>query len=199
MSVVGVIFDLDGTLVDSGLDFGQMRRDMKLAADDPILESLEEMSPQRRTECEEILARHEREGVARATVYEGLTELLDRLVSHQTKLAILTRNRADCARATVEATLPGYWDPIISRDEGPIKPDPWGIEEICRQWRAAPADVVMIGDYLFDIQAGLRAGARTALFARGRDRANLAGTDLADLVFDSFDCPQLASWLDKPI
>jgi phosphoglycolate phosphatase-like HAD superfamily hydrolase len=57
----------------------------------------------------------------------------------------------------------------------------------------------MIGDYLFDIQAGLQAGARTALFARGRDRASLAGTDLADLVFDSFDCPQLASWLDKPI
>ena len=36
----GMIFDLDGTLVDSGLDFEAIRRDMRLPAGMPILESL---------------------------------------------------------------------------------------------------------------------------------------------------------------
>lgn len=36
----GVIFDLDGTLVDSGLDFDSMRREMGLDPGTPILESL---------------------------------------------------------------------------------------------------------------------------------------------------------------
>ena len=37
----GMIFDLDGTLVDSGLDFAAIRRDMGLPAGSPILETLD--------------------------------------------------------------------------------------------------------------------------------------------------------------
>ncbi len=36
----GVIFDLDGTLVDSGLDFDEMRREMQLPPRQPILEAI---------------------------------------------------------------------------------------------------------------------------------------------------------------
>lgn len=199
VTLSGVIFDLDGTLVDSGLDFAQMRRDMGLGGDEPILESLETMLPERRSECEQILARHEREGVARATVYEGVPELLGQLSRAGKRLAILTRNRGDCARATIEATLPGFWDPIFSRDDGPIKPDPWAIREICRRWDTEPHQVAMIGDFIFDIEAGKRACARTALFARGRQRSELAGVELADFVFDSYLETGLAEWLEKPI
>ncbi len=41
MIVRGVIFDLDGTLVDSGLDFDLMRREMGLPPGKPLLESFD--------------------------------------------------------------------------------------------------------------------------------------------------------------
>lgn len=200
MHVEGVIFDLDGTLVDSGLDFDQMRTDMGLAPDDPILESLEAMRGQQRIDCEQVLLRHEREGVGRAVPYPGVLDLLKQLVARGLRLAILTRNRGDCTRATISAVLPDCWDHVISRDDGPIKPSPWGIQEICRRWQVDPARVVMIGDYVFDIEAGQRAGARCALFARGRDRKGLPGVEVADHVFDCFT-PQAAllDWLMKPV
>ena len=41
----GFIFDLDGTLVDSRLDFEAIRRDMGLPSRTPILEALERIAP----------------------------------------------------------------------------------------------------------------------------------------------------------
>ena len=40
MAIRGVIFDLDGTLIDSGLDFEQMRREMEFAPGRWILETI---------------------------------------------------------------------------------------------------------------------------------------------------------------
>ena len=72
MKIHGVIFDLDGTLVDSGLDFPQMRREMGLPAGMPILEGLAEIGPgERFNECLRILDRHEQEAAERATLMPG--------------------------------------------------------------------------------------------------------------------------------
>ena len=199
MGIAGVIFDLDGTLVDSGLDFEQIRADMGLAPDAPILESLETMSPRRRAECEQVLRAHEQQGAERASPYPGVLDLLGQLVTDGVPLAILTRNRGDCAQATLCSALPACWDQVISRDDGPIKPSPWGIQTICRQWQVDPARVVMIGDYVFDVEAGHQAGARTALFTRGRDRTDLAGVKIADYLFDCFTDTGLLDWLRKPL
>ncbi len=55
-----MIFDLDGTLVDSGLDFPLMRREMGLPVGMPILEGLAEIPPgERLDECLRVLDRHE--------------------------------------------------------------------------------------------------------------------------------------------
>jgi len=62
-----------------------------------------------------------------------------------------------------------------------------------------PSRVVMIGDYVFDIEAGQQAGARTALFVRGRDRESLAGAEIADYLFDCFTDATLLDWLLKPL
>jgi beta-phosphoglucomutase-like phosphatase (HAD superfamily) len=53
----GLIFDLDGTLVDSRLDFEAMRREMELPAGTPILEALEDLPAHRAERCREILHR----------------------------------------------------------------------------------------------------------------------------------------------
>ena len=73
---LGLVFDMDGTLVDSGLDFQLIRREMGIADRQPILEAIQQMSPGEADRCREILARHERAGAERATLMPGVTDFL---------------------------------------------------------------------------------------------------------------------------
>ena len=72
MSLRGIIFDMDGTLVDSGLDFDAIRRDIGLPERHPILEGVEAIpaGPERERALE-ILHRHEHEGAVRALLEAG--------------------------------------------------------------------------------------------------------------------------------
>jgi HAD superfamily hydrolase (TIGR01509 family) len=52
---------------------------------------------------------------------------------------------------------------IIGRDEALPKPDPDGLLQLASRWGVAPSDMVMVGDYRFDLDCGRAAGARTVL------------------------------------
>lgn len=71
-SVAGIIFDMDGTLVDSGLDFAAMRREMGLPDGVPLLETLENLNAAESARCRAILHRHEEAGAERASVLPGV-------------------------------------------------------------------------------------------------------------------------------
>jgi phosphoglycolate phosphatase-like HAD superfamily hydrolase len=43
------------------------------------------------------------------------------------------------------------------------KPDPDGLLQLARAWGIAPAQMVMVGDYRFDLDCGRAAGAHTVL------------------------------------
>lgn len=164
MALRGIIFDMDGTLVDSGLDFDAIRRDIGLPERHPILEGVEAIpeGPEH-DRALEILHRHEHEGAVRATPYPGVAELLERLGQLALHTGVLTRN----SRASVTTTfgLLGWtFDTVLTREDAPAKPDPTGVLAICRDWNLAPADVLFVGDYLFDLQAGHNAGTRAVLF-----------------------------------
>ena len=47
------------------------------------------------------------------------------------------------------------------------KPDPAGVQLIAERWGLPSHEIIVIGDYLFDLQAGRRAGMRSVLFAPG--------------------------------
>ena len=64
MAIRGVIFDLDGTLVDSALDFDQMRRAMGIEGSPPLLEALAEMPDERARHCRAMLAEFEHQGIS---------------------------------------------------------------------------------------------------------------------------------------
>lgn len=181
----GVIFDLDGTLVNSRLNFDAMRREMGLPAGTPILEAIGEFDGPRAAQCRRILDRHEQHGAANASPIEGAIEFsrwLNELELHQ---GVVTRNCRTAADAMLR-DWPVTLDPVICRDDGPAKPDPWAIHHIIQLWSCSPAEIVVIGDFVFDIEAGRRAGATTVLFADGRDRNGLRGVTIADHVVDSF-------------
>lgn len=181
----GVIFDLDGTLVDSHLDFDAIRREMGLPTGLPILEALDEMPHDRAARCRALLQRYEMEAAEKASLHDGVVGFLELLDAQGIQRAVVTRNRSDVAKRTLQR-LGLNFEIVIAREDGPVKPDPWAIQHICGFWRIKPQDALVIGDFHFDIEAGRRAGSSTMLLTHGRDAAKLQGASEPDYVVNSF-------------
>ncbi len=156
-----VIFDLDGTLTVRNLDFDAIRAEIGLPPG-PILEALSDMPPDQRTVAERILDHHERVAAETATLHAGAAETVGTLRDRAYAVAILTRNTQPNARRVLDR-FDIHVDAIRTREDGDIKPDPGGVLHLCERFNAAPADSWMVGDYLFDIQAGHGAGLKTVL------------------------------------
>ncbi|MBA62650.1 MAG: hypothetical protein CMJ76_09830 [Planctomycetaceae bacterium] len=196
MAIKGIIFDMDGTLIDSRLDFDQMRHDMDLPIEAPILETIESYTGLRRQQCNEVLRVHEQIGVEKATVFPGVSELLEYAQSLDLKMAIVTRNLHEFAVEMLRM-LPVTFSPVIGREEGPIKPDPWALCHICENWGLETHQVVMAGDYRFDLEAGKRAGCPTLWFSQKRVIGNSDWHQMADYILE--DNFQGAELLDRII
>jgi HAD superfamily hydrolase (TIGR01509 family) len=197
MPIRGVIFDLDGTLVDSRLDFDLMRREMGIAGSPPLLEALAEMPPEDAQRCWRILEQHERRGAEQATVYPGVHSFLDELATRGLRRAVVTRN----SRATTSpmlARLALSFDPVICREDEPIKPHPAAIWKICETWGIPPADCVMIGDYRFDIEMARAADMHAVLFTGSGHASGLTDLSEVDVVLASFArSTPFWAWLDQ--
>jgi HAD superfamily hydrolase (TIGR01549 family) len=178
------IFDMDGTLTRSVHDFQTIRSTLGLADGAPILESIEVMGDTERTAALEEVAAWERGLVARAAAQPRARELLARLQSRGARLGILTRNLRSLAHLTLaEAGLSEYFarTDVLGRDSAAPKPSPEGILLLLEQWAGTADQAVMVGDYVFDAQAGRAAGVATVLLDPAR-RPEWEG--FADLVLD---------------
>jgi phosphoglycolate phosphatase len=199
MPVRGVIFDLDGTLVDSGLDFDLMRSEMGIAPGQALLEAIEKLPDPAASRCRAILARHEWAGAQAATLMPGVQDFLAALHRCGIRRAVFTRNSRAVALATL-GRLALDFDTLMAREDAPAKPDPTAIWRICAQWQLQPVEVALIGDYRFDIEAGQRAGVRTVLYAAEQEPRVSCGADEADFCLRSFTDPQkLINWFAEPI
>jgi phosphoglycolate phosphatase len=183
--VRGVVFDMDGTLVESALDFDAMRREMNLPPGRPVLEALAAMAEDEAQRCRAILDRHERLGAERAFVFPGVAEFLDWLSGRNIRQAVWTRNGRGAADATL-ARLNLRFDRVVTREDGPAKPDPSAIWAICEAWNCDRRELILIGDYVFDLEAAKRAGIRGVLFTAGLEPHECEGHELADFALRSF-------------
>jgi HAD superfamily hydrolase (TIGR01549 family) len=174
-----VIFDMDGTLIKSMLDFDRMREEIGID-EEPLLEAIEKMEPSAQERALEILHRHEELAAAASELQEGAHDVLAAFRQLGIPLALMTRN----SRASVSAFLSRHeviFELIRTREDGICKPSPQPVFEICRHFKVDPRDAWVIGDYLYDIQCGAAAGSNTILLLdRQQERPGWA--DQADLV-----------------
>jgi HAD superfamily hydrolase (TIGR01549 family) len=183
--VRGVVFDLDGTLVVEQLDYDQIRRELGFPQRVPLLEAIAELSEAEQILAHAVLHRHEQTAALTATLNAGVMAFLDWLDSRGVRRALFSRNsRAAVALALERCGL--SFELIVAREDAPHKPRPDGLVKICSAWNLPPAQVLMIGDYLYDIEAGIAAGTRTALVTHGcsppfRDQANLAFSSFVEI------------------
>ena len=168
--IKAVIFDLDGTLTRPFLDFKQIRTEIGLPLDrSSLLEEIQKMPPEEAQRALAILERHEEAAVVNAEENEGVSALLDYLEERGIACAVVTRNSARSTFKVIEK-LNLRIERVITRDSGfALKPSPQALEALIKEWGVSPSQVLMVGDFRYDIQAGKAAGTWTCLVTNGRE------------------------------
>jgi HAD superfamily hydrolase (TIGR01509 family) len=161
------IFDLDGTLTVAVHDFDGIRRSLGLPTGVPILEAIAGLHPEAAAHTTRRLDALELALAERAQPQPGAQPMLAALQARGCRLGIVTRNSEANAAVTLQAAgLTEFFTPgdVVGRESCAPKPSPNGITHLLARWRASGGEAVMVGDYLYDLQAGRAAGAGTVLF-----------------------------------
>lgn len=174
-----VIFDLDGTLVDSLGDIGRAVNHALAAHGLPthpldayrrfvgegVRRLAERVVPAERPELiTPVLAEYQRfyaENLLLSTrPFEGIEPLLDALCARGMRLAVLS-NKPDPATQTIVRALFSRW-PLRAvqgeRSDVPRKPDPTGALQLTRVLETEPSRCLFVGDSGIDMQTAVNAG-----------------------------------------
>ncbi len=193
-SVRALIFDLDGTLIDSKLDLIRSVNAMLLEMgreqlhEDTISGYIGHGAPQlvsqalgqaaTEQECKRalkfFLAYYEDHKMDSTCAYPGVPEALQQLAVFP--MAILTNKPVRISvRILEELGLAKYFRAVYGGNSFETKkPDPLGARTILRGFGAAPAEAILIGDSEVDVQTARNAGTLAAAVNYGfgtHDRA----------------------------
>ncbi|MFQ5722719.1 MAG: HAD family hydrolase, partial [Candidatus Aminicenantales bacterium] len=141
-----VIFDLDGVIVKSRLDFNLIRKEIFGSdLDKPVLEQIEQLKdPEEKKRALRILENHETKAALTSELNFGIAALLRWLSQKKIKRAIVTRN----SRKSVSIILDRFgldFDAIITRKEARPKPAGEPVLLVCEKMGLQPKEVILIG------------------------------------------------------
>lgn len=185
--LLGIAFDLDGTLVLSRHDFKRMRHEVvriaerygvmpgHLSLEWPIHQIIEtsreeihnsgapdatlfRFEAEYRKRLDEI----EMEALPRTVVRPGADELLKALTERGFRIGLLTRASEAFARAALNRThLAPYFGYLRSRSSaGPAKPSPESLLHLLREMQVPLDRAVYVGDHLLDVECAVAAHVR---------------------------------------
>ncbi len=180
----GVIFDMDGTLIEPLIDFAAIRAELGIDPRCGILESIEAMPDPARQKAHQYLLTRELSAAREAKLTPGAAELSQAIRRAGLKTALLTRNTQEAVQIVLQRFGQLEFDLSWSREDGPIKPEPDGILRPTRALGIDPARTACVGDFHYDITAANAAGAVSILLLRtpGAQRPDYA--DQADYVIE---------------
>ncbi len=201
-SVRGVIFDWDGIIAETKLDFSPIRNKYFAGRRVPLLEAAAEMAPPEREEFLNAISDEEMRGAKTAVPVSGTAELVDYLDAHGIPWCIVSRNcreSIDLGARVIGFELPKH---VFSREAPHVKPDPAAMIDAVSAMGVPVAECLAIGDYLYELLAARRAGMRCVL-VRGTDPACTALADgcfstMSDLVHAFSEGKYLIPWEYHP-
>lgn len=175
-----VIFDLDGTLLDTIGDLAaaanwvcrengwpeHTEREVMDMVGHGIPNLISQFSPEGfRSEAEvartlpKFSAYYGAHNMERTCPYPGIPELLAKLKAAGVQLAVFSNKADDFSRVIVEHYFPGVFDVIRGKVEGlPVKPDPAGTRLVLEALNADPKTTIYVGDSNVDIRTGHNVG-----------------------------------------
>jgi len=176
-----VLFDLDGTLVDTngliadtwrytakmmnGRDFTD--KEIRETLGEPLWDSMRRIFPDADPEIAiEIYRTYQRERLLeRIEPFEGVEETLRFLSESGYKMGIVTsRMRNSTERILEHLGLGGFFGEVLTASDTEIfKPDPAPIHSMLDMLGSVPEEAIYIGDTAHDILCGLAAGVFTVL------------------------------------
>jgi phosphoglycolate phosphatase len=209
-----IMFDLDGTLVDSGIDIMNALNRALSPLGVPVLTKGQTISlvgegvtrlvekvvgSGQVTRRDEVLTRfidYYAEHLTDATrPYPGVIRTLERL-SGRRKAVISNKMESLSRRVLADLGLIDYFDVVLGGDSiEEKKPSPKALFHVMDLLSAAPGEAVMVGDSSFDIQAGKAAGVTTVAVSYGFRAADTLLE--ADFIIDAMEAlPDLLERLE---
>jgi 2-phosphoglycolate phosphatase len=183
-----VLFDLDGTLVDSGKDIAEaanrtlLRLGLEARPEEEIVSFVGDgirrfmeraLGPHPQMDVDAAIRDFRRDYRENCLVhtrpYPGIMELLRDLKGHP--VGVVTNKPAGFSRIILDGlSMSACIGAVVGGDEAELKPRPDPLLLACRRLGVEPGSGLMVGDFENDIQAGRAAGMRTCGVLWGLDR-----------------------------
>lgn len=146
-----------------------------------LLDHFKTLTDRQLEEAEKLLHYHEFNAARTAEEEEGADAFIGFLKARRIPAIIISRNSRQCVMRALKnfrKTRPDDFYRIITRDDPfPVKPDPASIEFIAEQLNISCDEILLIGDYIHDIEAGVNAGCTTVYKITGRENDHLVHSD----------------------
>ena len=181
MSVRAVLFDLDGTLLDTLADIGEsmnaallelglpthsLHSYKRFVGDGVAVLARRSLPPERRDDptiaaCAAAMKRiYTARAVVKTRPYPGILELVAALRARGLALAVLSNKPHDLTGTVIDHYFgPGSFDAVLGASPDlPYKPDPTAALAIAERLGVSPADVLYVGDTDTDMRTAVAAG-----------------------------------------
>ncbi|HEY9593280.1 MAG TPA: HAD-IA family hydrolase [Spirochaetia bacterium] len=173
LTVRAVLFDFDATLTKPGAhDYPAIRAALSCPPRQPILEFIASLpTEEEKARANAILVRFEDDAARASVPNHGAETVVRTLARRGLKTGILTRNTLKSIRLSLRnfaGLTEKDFDVIVTREAaGRPKPHPDGVLEAARRFGVRPGEMLMVGDFVYDIAAGKAAGATAILVTNG--------------------------------
>ena len=149
--IKGIIFDLDGTIVDVSYDWVQIKNDLETGGK-PVLSFIQNLPEPEKTKKMKQLEQIEDKATKKASLKDGIKELFDFLEKMNLKKALVTNN----SKRNVDFIIKKYrisFDLVMTRESGLWKPSGEAFLSVLERWKFHKNDCCVVGDSMFDVVA----------------------------------------------